>query len=99
MPGRRQQNFLPINKNRVIEFGPGLVVTGNYLGSYRGARTEVTTIDAAGGSTCPLPMTRAALLALRASASLTKDCDYVITDHVQGRLLEYFVGWMARVVN
>jgi hypothetical protein len=87
MPGRRQQNFLPINKNRVIEFGPGLVVTGNYLGSYRGARTEVTTIDAAGGSTCPLPMTRAALLALRASASLTKDCDYVITDHVQGRLV------------
>jgi hypothetical protein len=87
MPGRRQINFLPINKNRVIEFGPGLVVTGNYFGSYRGARTEVTTIDAAGGSTCPLPMTRAALIALRNASGLTKDCDYVVTDHVQGRLV------------
>ena len=87
MPGRRQINFLPINKNRVIEFGPGLVVTGNYFGSYRGARTEVTTIDAAGGSTCPMPMTRTALIALRNASGLTKDCDYVVTDHVQGRLV------------
>lgn len=39
------------------------------------------------GATCPAPMTRAALLALRASAGLSKDCDYVVTDHVQGRLV------------
>lgn len=37
--------------------------------------------------TCPAPMTRAALIALRAANGLLKDCDYVITDHVQGRLV------------
>jgi hypothetical protein len=36
---------------------------------------------------CPAPMTRAALLVLRNAGSLLKDCDYVITDHVQGRLV------------
>ncbi len=87
MPGRRQVNFLPINKNRVIEFGPGLTVTGTYGGGYRGPRTETTRIDVAGGSTCPLPMTRAALITLRNASGLTKDCDYVVTDHVQGRLV------------
>lgn len=40
-----------------------------------------------GGSTCPAPMTRAALLALRASSSLKTECHYTITDHVQGRLV------------
>lgn len=32
-------------------------------------------------------MTRAALIALRDASGLSKDCDYVITDHVQGRLV------------
>lgn len=39
------------------------------------------------GNSCPAPMTRAALLALRAAGGLSKDCDYVITDHIQGRLV------------
>ena len=38
-------------------------------------------------TTCPAPMTRAALIALRDAGGLSKDCDYVITDHVQGRLV------------
>jgi hypothetical protein len=32
-------------------------------------------------------MTRAALITLRNAGGLSKDCDYVITDHVQGRLV------------
>jgi hypothetical protein len=38
-------------------------------------------------TTCPAPMTRASLIALRDAGGLNKDCDYVITDHVQGRLV------------
>lgn len=38
-------------------------------------------------TTCPAPMTRASLIALRDAGDLSKDCDYVITDHVQGRLV------------
>jgi hypothetical protein len=40
-----------------------------------------------GGTTCPAPMTRVALITLRNASGLSKDCDYVITDHVQGRLV------------
>lgn len=36
---------------------------------------------------CPLPMTRAALLALRTAGSLNINCTYVITDFVQGQLV------------
>ena len=36
---------------------------------------------------CPAPMTRAELIALRTAGGLVKDCDYVVTDFVQGRLL------------
>lgn len=43
--------------------------------------------DFTGGSTCPAPMTRAALITLRNAGGLVKDCDYVVTDHVQGRLV------------
>ena len=43
--------------------------------------------DIAGGTTCPAPMTRLALIALRNASGLNKDCDYVVTDHVQGRLV------------
>lgn len=40
-----------------------------------------------GAAACPAPMTRAALLALRASNSLRPECPYIITDHVQNRLV------------
>lgn len=40
-----------------------------------------------GGSTCPAPMTRAALLALRAANGLNVECVYTVTDHVQNRLV------------
>jgi len=36
------------------------------------------------GSSCPSPMTRGALLSLRNSSSLEKDCHYVITDYDRG---------------
>ena len=36
---------------------------------------------------CPLPMTRAALLSLRAAGALRTECPYTITDHVQNRLV------------
>lgn len=39
------------------------------------------------GSTCPAPMTRATLINLRNTNSLNINCAYVITDHVQGRLV------------
>lgn len=38
-------------------------------------------------ASCPAPMTRAALLALRAAGSLQQNCHYTITDHVQNRLV------------
>lgn len=38
-------------------------------------------------ASCPAPMTRAALLALRAANQLSTDCLYTITDHVQNRLV------------
>lgn len=37
-----------------------------------------------GGSTCPAPMTRAALRSLRTAGNLSKDCHYVITDYSRG---------------
>jgi hypothetical protein len=36
---------------------------------------------------CPAPMTRAALLALRAAGTLRTECPYIITDHAQNRLV------------
>jgi hypothetical protein len=38
-------------------------------------------------ASCPAPMTRAALLALRTSGLLDVNCVYTVTDHVQGRLV------------
>lgn len=46
-----------------------------------------SNIVISGGTSCPDPMTRADLLTLRSSGGLSKDCSYVITDHVQGRLV------------
>lgn len=40
-----------------------------------------------GAGACPAPMTRADLLALRTAGTLSTDCHYVITDHVQNRLI------------
>ena len=39
------------------------------------------------GNSCPAPMTNAALIAIRDAGGLSKDCDYVVTDHVQGQLV------------
>jgi hypothetical protein len=41
----------------------------------------------AASNPCPAPMTRAALLALRAANALRAECPYIITDHVQNRLV------------
>jgi hypothetical protein len=87
MPGRRGINYIPIGKQKIIEIGPGLSISSTYGGGYRGNATETFLLEVAGGSTCPMPMTRTALIALRNASGLTKDCDYVVTDHVQGRLV------------
>lgn len=42
---------------------------------------------AAAGDTCPAPMTRAALIALRDAGQLNIQCHYIVTDHVQNRLI------------
>lgn len=42
---------------------------------------------AAAGGTCPAPMTRAALITLRDAGLLDIQCHYIITDHVQNRLI------------
>ncbi len=46
-----------------------------------------STLPPTASTSCPAPMTRAALITLRNAGGLSKDCDYVITDHVQGRLI------------
>lgn len=51
-----------------------------------GTEVLVPDMNDLGGS-CPAPMTRSALLALRTAGSLDINCAYVITDHVQGRLV------------
>lgn len=48
MPGRRQKNFIPVNYHRVLEFGAGFNVTESYGPSYRGGKTEITTITPSG---------------------------------------------------
>jgi hypothetical protein len=55
-------------------------------------RTDAgSTVGAAitAATTCPAPMTRAALLALRTAGTLKPSCPYVITDFVQG---QFFAG-------
>ena len=62
--------------------------TGNILETWKfdietGAWYQIPT----GGTTCPAPMTRADLRALRTVGGLSKDCHYVITDpDVNGNL-------------
>lgn len=87
MPGRKGINYIPLGKQRILEIGPGLSLSSTYGGGHRGNATETFLLEVAGGSTCPMPMTRTALIALRNASGLTKDCDYVVTDHVQGRLV------------
>lgn len=72
---------------KVLIPGTGVTFTKTYGAGVLGNGTEEHRIDASGGATCPLPMTRAALITLRNASGLLKDCDYVITDHVQGRLV------------
>lgn len=59
------------------KYNPTTVVN-TYVRS--GIRNEWTLVPSGGGTTCPAPMTRAALLALRNSGGLSKDCHYVITN-------------------
>lgn len=51
------------------------------------AHTDWLDPAATASAACPAPMTRAALVALRAAAALRTECHYVVTDHVQGRLV------------
>lgn len=51
------------------------------------AETNAWVLMPSGGTVCPAPMTRATLIALRTAGGLVKDCDYVVTDFAQGRLL------------
>jgi hypothetical protein len=44
-------------------------------------------VPPAASSTCPAPMTRTALLALRSAGTLNTSCHYIINDHVQGNLV------------
>lgn len=61
--------------------------TGTPISFWKFDEETLTWVQVPSGSTCPAPMTRAALITLRNANGLTKDCDYVITDHVQGRLV------------
>lgn len=101
MPGRRGKDFLPINNNRVLEFGSGIGVTSNYAGSYRGQRTEVTTITAtptaptnfdfwrsgAGATTLP-DGTNDLTENIRRNGSVGLNIDPTSTLHVQGSIAE-----------
>lgn len=87
MAPRRGTNIIPIGNQKVIEVGGGLTLTSTYNSGARGQKTESFILTAAAGATCPAPMTRVALITLRNASGLSKDCDYVITDHVQGRLV------------
>lgn len=44
-------------------------------------------VSTGGDSSCIISGTRAQLLALRASNSLDRGCSYLLTDHLQGRLV------------
>ena len=44
-------------------------------------------LDQNAPAACPAPMTRAALVALRNAGQLRTECPYVVTDHVQNRLV------------
>lgn len=47
---------------------------------------ETRVIIPPAAAACAAPMTRAALLALRAASSLSKDCHYIVTDWSQGSI-------------
>lgn len=61
--------------------------TGTPISFWKFDEETLTWVQVPSGNSCPAPMTRAALIALRNANGLSKDCDYVITDHVQGRLV------------
>ena len=87
MAPRRGTTYIPIGNQKNIEIGNGLTLTTTYSNGVRGGKTETFTLNVVTGATCPAPMTRASLIALRDASGLSKDCDYVITDHIQGRLV------------
>lgn len=61
--------------------------TGTPISFWKFDEETLTWVQVPSGNSCPAPMTRVALIALRNANGLSKDCDYVITDHVQGRLV------------
>ena len=84
----RGKDYIPIGNNKVISIDPlTLSITHTYTAGVRGNHTDDYILSAVSGASCPAPMTRAALITLRNASGLVKDCDYVITDHVQGRLV------------
>ncbi len=101
MPGRRGKDFLPINNNRVLEFGSGIGVASNYTSSYRGQKTEVTTITAtppaptnfdfwrsgAGATTLP-DGTNDLTENIRRNGSVGLNIDPTSALHVQGSIAE-----------
>lgn len=76
-----------------IEYNDGALKLGEYgQGNYDDpAPARFLAVDASGNvvetippATCPDPMTRAQLRALRTSGGLSKDCHYVVTDYNRG---------------
>lgn len=89
MPARRGKDFIPLGDNKVLTVDTAsMSITHTYSGGDRGGRTDDYKISALGSAfSCPTPMSRVNLIALRNSSLLVKDCDYVVIDHVQGRLV------------
>ena len=88
MPARLGKNFIKVANNVIIEIDPATMsITHTYAPGVRGNNTDIYRISASAGMSCPAPMTRADLIILRNASGLVKDCDYVITDHIQGRLV------------
>ena len=88
MPARRGIDFIPLGDNKVLTVDTAtLSITHTYGSGVRGNNTDDYMISASAGMSCPAPMTRADLIILRNASGLVKDCDYVITDHIQGRLV------------
>ena len=63
-------------------------VNGTVLAVWRYEGTaDIWMQQPLGGTPCPAPMTRLALIGLRNAGQLRTECHYTITDHVQNRLV------------
>ena len=79
------------NTNTLFELSPELSDgdfdpnAADYMLVWDGSIWQIIDQDTGGsGITCPAPMTRSALLSLRNTGGLSKDCHYVITDYNRG---------------